>query len=477
MPSVTILPRQAHISWWMEEARADPALAASDETPPLAGSARADVVIVGGGYTAMWTAWFLTEREPALEVVLLEADELCGSGPSGRNGGFCNGMWEDLPALVRQLGEAEAVRLCEAAERSVGEIGEWLAAHDVDAWFSRPGHLAASTSAAQDGAWHELVEVGRRLGVGERFVELSAREVRARANLPVFRAGLLQPGNAVLQPARLALGLRRELLARGVRIHERSPVTRFTAGPPVRVETSEGTVTAEHGVLGLGAWTAQLASYRRAIVPRGTSIIITEPVPERLVALGWTGGEGLSDWRTALHYLRTTVDGRVAFGAAAATAGFGTGLGPRLRYDERSMVKLVDDFHRFFPGWHDVDLETGWGGPMDVTATHQPFFATLPGGTLHVGAGYTGGGVGPTHLGGKILSALALGVEDEITTLPLVHRAPGRFPTEPLRSVGAALTQGAIVRKDGAEDRGRRPGPLTSFLARLPRRMGYELGP
>ncbi len=169
--------------------------------------------------------------------------------------------------------------------------------------------------------------------------------------------------------------------------------------------------------------------------------------------------------------------GRVAFGAAAATAGFGTGLGPRLRYDERSIVKLVGDFHRFFPDWHDVRLEAAWGGPMDVTATHLPFFATLPGGTLHVGAGYTGGGVGPTHLGGKILSALALGRDDEFTALPLVQREPGRFPPEPLRSLGAAVTQGAIVRKDEAEDAGRRPGPVTGFLARLPRRMGYELGP
>ena len=118
MRTVTALPRQARVSWWMEEARADPALAASEETPPLAGSARADVVILGGGYTGLWTAWFLKEREPALEIVLLEADELCGSGPSGRNGGFCYGMWDDLPALVRQLGDGDALRMCEAAERS-----------------------------------------------------------------------------------------------------------------------------------------------------------------------------------------------------------------------------------------------------------------------------------------------------------------------------------------------------------------------
>jgi glycine/D-amino acid oxidase-like deaminating enzyme len=462
----------------MEEARADPALGASESCPPLAGSARADVVILGGGYTGMWTGWFLKERDPSLEVVLLEASERCGSGPSGRNGGFCYGMWEDLPALVRHLGDADALRMAVAADRSVGEIGEWLGAQDIDAWFTRAGHLSVATSQAQDGAWRELVNEARRLGLDPAlFVELDPDEVQALCASPVFRAGLLQRQNATLQPARLALGLRRELLERGVRIHERSPVVRFGAGPPVIVETAEGRVTAAQGVLGLGAWTSAVGTFRRAIVPRGTYIVITEPAPEKLAEIGWTGGEGLGDWRTALHYFRTTPDGRIAFGAAAATAGLGVGLGPRLRFDPASIAKLVEDFRRFFPSWADVHLEAAWGGPMDVTGLHQPFFGTMPGGALHYGAGFTGGGVGPCHLGGKILSGLALGIEDDDTTLPLVHREPLRFPPEPLRSVGAAVAQSAIVRKDEAEDEGRRPGAITSLIAGLPRRMGYELGP
>jgi glycine/D-amino acid oxidase-like deaminating enzyme len=133
----------------------------------------------------------------------------------------------------------------------------------------------------------------------------------------VFRAGLFHPDGVTLQPARLALGLRRELLARGVRIHERSPVARFAAGPPVRVETTAGaTVEASQGVLALGAWTSAVRRFHRAIVPRGTSIVLTRPAPERLDELGWTGGEGIGDCRTALRYLRTTPDGRIAFGAA-----------------------------------------------------------------------------------------------------------------------------------------------------------------
>jgi glycine/D-amino acid oxidase-like deaminating enzyme len=462
----------------MEEARADPALDASKPCPPLRGATTADVAVLGGGYTGLWTAWFLRERAPSLDIVVLEADERCGSGPSGRNGGFCYGMWEDLPALVRHLGDADALRMARAAERSVDELERWLAEHDVDAWFTRAGHLMVATSAAQDGAWQELLDEAARLEVAEgRFEELDAEGVRARCASPVFRGGVFQPAGATLQPARLVLGLRRELLQRGVRIFESSPATRFTAGPPVRVTTPGGEVVAERGVLGLGAWTASLPRFRRAIVPRGTYIVLTEPAPERLEEIGWTGSEGIGDLRTALHYLRTTPDGRIGFGAAAATAGVGTGLGPRLRYDERSIVKLIDDFRRFFPSWAGVGIEAAWGGPMDVTALHQPFFGTLPGGALHYGAGYTGGGVGPCHLGGRILAGLALGEDDAVTSLPLVHREPRRFPPEPFLSAGAAFAQGAIVRTDEAEDRGGRPDPLTRFVARLPRRLGYELGP
>ncbi len=459
----------------MEEARST---LAPEPCPPLAGAVSADVVILGGGYTGMWTAWFLTEREPTCDVVLLEADERCGSGPSGRNGGFCSGLWEDLEALVRFFGDADAVRVAEAAQRSVGEIEVFLAGHGVDAWFTRAGHLTIATSDAQAGAWSSLVDEAERLGVADgRFVPFDADAVAARCASPVFRDGLLQPDNAVLHPARLALGLRRALLDRGVRIFESTPVVRFAGGPPVRVETRAGSVRAGRGVLALGAWTASLPAFRRTIVPRGTYIVLTEPAPGRLEEIGWTGGEGLADWRTALRYFRTTPDGRIAFGAAAATAGAGVGLGSRLRYDEPSIVKVVDDFRRFFPSWRDVGIEAAWGGPMDVTGRHLPSFGTLAAGTLHFGVGYTGGGVGPCHLGGKILSALALDVEDEFTTLPLVQLELQRFPPEPLLSIGAAITQHAIVRKDEAEDRGGRADPLTSFVAKLPRKMGYELGP
>ncbi len=205
--------------------------------------------------------------------------------------------------------------------------------------------------------------------------------------------------------------------------------------------------------------------------------MLTEPIPDRLEGLGWTSAVGLYDFRTALHYVRTTEDGRIAFGAASSRTGYGTGLGPRLRYDEISVIRLMRSFARWFPSLDGVSFECAWGGPMDVSGLHLPFFGSFEPGNLHYGIGFTGGGVGPCRLAGKILSGLALGVEDQHTTLPLVGLEPKPFPPGPIRSVGGALAQAAIVRKDDAEDEGRRANPLVDQMARMPRRLGYHLGP
>lgn len=468
------LPRQADHSWWLEDALAsDP----GEPCPALHGEFQTDVLILGGGYTGMWTAWFLKQRDPGIDVAILEAD-ICGGGPSGRNGGFCNSWWEEADLLVKALGPEDALKTCLVSERSIDAIEAWCGDNDIDAQVTRGGHMGVATSPAQDGAWTELAEEVQRLGAAEgRLIELSAEEVNGRCTSPLFRSGVLTPRTTTLQPARLARGLRKALLAKGVKIFEGSAVRRFRGGPPVRVETAEGSVTAANAVMGLNVWASQLPQFHRSVLPRGSYIVITEPAPERLAEIGWTGGEGIYDFRTALHYLRTTPDGRLAFGAAAAPAGMGTGLGPRMRYDELSVARLVTDMHRMFPGFSDVRLEAAWGGPIDVTGRHLPFFGSLPPGNVHYAMGFTGGGVGPCHVAGQILSGLALGVEDEYTRLPITRLEPRRFPPEPFLSIGAAITQEAIVRKDEAEDVGARPGRLTDFVARLPRRLGYAIGP
>ena len=497
-----VRPSGKRRSWWLREAlAAEPAdLAAA--TPPLAGSTTADVVVIGGGYTGLWTAWRLTELAPDARIVVLEAD-ICGGGPSGRNGGFVTGWWDELPTLVERHGRDGALAIARAIDASVDEVGAWCGSHGVDAWYTKAGSLAISAAPAQDGVGQEAVDLCRELGAGEEFLALSSREVRARVASPVFRGGVFMPGAATVQPAALARGLRRVLLERGVTIHEgtavleldgerpgllgavgaagrRAPAGR--AGRPVRARTSSvqggGEVIARSAVVALNAWAAGWASFGRRLVTWSSYIVLTEPIPDRLKEIGWTGGEGVTDARFTLHYLRTTPDGRIALGGGGGRAGFGGRIGPPFTDDLVSAQRAAAGLRRLFPSLSEVRIEDAWGGPIDVTSEHLPMFASLPGRPIHFGHGYSGNGVAPSVLGGRILAALALERgDDPALALPLVGALPRAFPPEPLRYLGARLVREALVRTELAEERGERPSPVLRELSRLPRRLGYHLGP
>jgi glycine/D-amino acid oxidase-like deaminating enzyme len=301
--------------------------------------------------------------------------------------------------------------------------------------------------------------------------------VRRRCASPRFGTGLLIRDAATVQPARLARGLRRVLVEQGVRIHEKSPVTRFRAGRPAVAETPGGTVRAGEAVIGLGAWATWWRAFKPRLTVRGSYIVVTEPAPERLEELGWTGGESIYDQRSSLHYLRTTADGRIAFGLGGLQPDLARRIDHRYDYVERYARRVASDLVRMFPSFADVPIEAAWGGPINVSGLTMPFYGTLPPGNVHYGLGYTGNGVGPSHLGGKILAALALHAGDGFTRLAVVTHRPKRFPPEPIRSPAMLVVNAAIRRKDDLEDAGRRVGPITRFLAKLPRRLGYNLGP
>jgi glycine/D-amino acid oxidase-like deaminating enzyme len=236
-------------------------------------------------------------------------------------------------------------------------------------------------------------------------------------------------------------------------------------------------VTAGRGVIALNAWAAAWPAFSRRLAVRGTYMIVTAPAEKQLEKIGWTSGVAVWNMRSAVNYLRTTVDGRIAFGTGGMQPGWGRRIGSRFRYDPGYVAVVAGQFRRMFPTFADVPLEAAWGGPIDVSSTHLPFFGTLPGQAAHFGLGYTGNGVGPSHLGGRILARLALGMQDETTRLPIVDMDPKPFPREPWKSIGARVVNRAILRKDAAEDAGASADPITSFVAGLPRRLGYRLGP
>jgi glycine/D-amino acid oxidase-like deaminating enzyme len=473
MPTIEIPPDQGR-SWWLREALALPAFA-GEECPPLDGDTTADVVILGGGFTGMWTAWFLKELDPGVDVVLLDQD-ICGGGPSGRNGGFVDSFWGDLTTLCERFGDEAALRLCRAGEDSVEAIGAFCETQGFDAWFRADGELAAASSTSQVGEWADDVITADRLGLDHLQV-LTPDEVRARIDSPVLRGGVFSKYGAGVQPARLARGLRNAILGKGVRIHESTPVGRFGAGSPALAETPGGTVKAGAAVLAMNAWAQHWKRFKRAITVRGSYIVLTAPAPEKLESINWTDGVGLSDYRSALHYVRTTPDGRIAFGIGGMQPDLARHIDPRFAYDADSIEVAIGDLHRMFPTFADVPVEAAWGGPIDVSADHLPFFGTLEQGNVHYGLGFTGNGVGPAHLGGRILAHRTLAKYDDVLALPLVDLEPRRFPPEPIRSVGAAVANRAIHRRDETLDDEHEPNPFVDFVARLPRRLGYNLGP
>ena len=499
-----VRPRGDRRSWWLREAlaaeaAATPHLAAA--APPLRGSTTADVVILGGGYTGLWAAYRLTEIAPGARVVLLESD-ICGGGPSGRNGGFASGWWDELPTLIDRHGEAGAVSIAQAMDDAVDRIGSWSAEHGVDAWYRKAGSISASAAPAQDDGWVDAVEACRAAGVPGAYVALTPEELRSRVASPVLRAGAFMPGAATVQPATLARGLRRVVLERGVRIHEGTTVTELDgeragwlgavgagarqaaqgrAGRPVRVRTTsaagDGQVTAGAAVVALNAWAAAWPSFGRRLVTWSSYIILTEPIPDRLAEIGWTGGEGLADGRFTLHYLRTTPDGRIAIGGGGGRAGFGGRIGPAFTDDDQSTARAAAGLRRLFPTLSDVRIEDAWGGPIDITADHLPAFASVPGRPIHFGHGYSGNGVAPSVVGGRILAALAVEADDDAArALPLVGLLPRAFPPEPLRYAGARIVREAIVRRERLEEAERPVSRVLREVTRLPKRLGYHLG-
>jgi glycine/D-amino acid oxidase-like deaminating enzyme len=461
-------------SYWLREA-----LALEDDPtplPPPSEPAEHDVVIIGGGYTGLWTAYFLTETDPGIRVAIVEQD-ICGGGPSGRNGGFLHGWWDQLPALVELFGPDRALELAHAADAAVEGTRTFCERHSVDAWFRHSGYLRVSASVGQDGDGDDAVDTCRGLGVPDELVPLSPAEVQARCASPAFRRGVFMRNAATVQPARLARGLRRVLLERGVVIHEGTRATDIAVDRDVRVRAEGVDLRAPQAVLAVNAWAGGWPRHRSSLVAWGSYMVLTAPAPELLERIGWTGGEAIADSRFTVHYFRTTPDGRVAFGAGVGAAGFGGRIGPSFERDGRAVERATAGLRRLLPDLAEVELTDAWGGPIDVSSDRLPIVGATHGGRVHHAYGYSGNGVGPAHLAGRILAARIAGRDDPVAALPLGARRSRRFPPEPIRYVGARVVREALIRRDELEDQGRRAGPIVRLLVRLPRVLGYRLGP
>lgn len=455
--------------YWLEEA--EPV----EPRPVLGGDVAADVLVVGGGYTGLWTAWYVKQLEPQARVVLCEAG-VAGEGPSGRNGGFCNGMWFGLSAMRERFGDPAAKAIAIAAQGAVDAIAAFCDEQGVDAWVCQAGYMQASTAEAWDGAWDTTVAACNELGFADACRPLTPDEVRERCSSPVFRGGAFYPGAATVQPARLARGLRERVIEAGVEVYERTAVGSVKSRPGGLVAHAPGgTVNAKAAVMATGGALVGLPRLRRRLTLTSSHMVITEPVPELLAQVGWTGGECITDSRAMLHYFRTTPDGRIAFGWGGGRVARADRMTGRAEIDPKVIAAVERHLVRFFPGLEGRRIEWAWGGPIDVSPSHLPVVDELEPG-IHCAFGFTGHGVGPSNMVGRSLASLALERRDDASRLGYIAPDALKVPPEPFRYVGGTIIREAILRKEQAFERGETPGALTRLVAGIPERIGIHIG-
>lgn len=437
---------------------------AAPSGPPLSGAERADVVIVGAGFTGLWTALHLTERDPDLDVVVLEGQRV-GHGGSGRNGGFVDAsLTHGLENGIAHLPDENATLVRLGRENLAGLVA-FVRDHGIDCDLHQPGFVEVAVEPWQLEGLAESAALQRAHG-GDVTL-LDAAGVRGLLDSPTYLGGLVRHDGVLVDPGALVRGLARVARARGVRLHEGTPVTRLsTEGADVVAETPGGRVRAPRAVLATNAWSHRLVGRTaRRFVPVHDYVLVTAPLTaEQRARIGWAQRQGISDTGNRFHYYRLTRDDRILWGGYDAIYGFGSDVGPRRDHRPATYALLERNFRATFPQLDDVPFTHRWGGPIATTTDFMVTFGSLLGGRATYALGYTGLGVGTSRFAAQVL---ADGIQDPgspLLRLGLVTRRPFPFPPEPLRWAAVGMTRRALIR---ADRRGGRRGPWLRLLDRF----------
>jgi glycine/D-amino acid oxidase-like deaminating enzyme len=441
-----------------------------DALEPLAGRVTADLAVVGGGYSGLWTALMAKERDPSREVVLLEASRI-GWAASGRNGGFCeaslthgydNGMsrWPDEMETLERLGH-----------ENLDEIEATLHKYGIECDFRRTGQLAVATA-----PW-QAEDLASAVADAEEpdpdLVFLDAAEVQREVKSPTYHAGLWDKrGCAMVDPARLAWGLRDACLSLGVKIYEKSPVSGLSRSGTLMELTSDGggVVTARKVVLATNVFPSLLRRVRPFIVPVYDYALMTEPLTStQMESIGWSNRQGIGDSANHFHYYRLSADNRILWGGYDAIYHFGGRIKPSQDQRPATFDKLAGHFFETFPQLEGLKFSHKWGGVIDTCSRFCAFFGTAHDGDVAYAAGFTGLGVGATRFGANVMLDLLTGEPTERTELEMVRTKPVPFPPEPAKWFGITVTSAALSRAD------RNGGKRNLWLRTLDRfGMGFD---
>lgn len=431
-------------SYWLD----DPARPTA--RPPLTRDTTADLLVVGGGYTGLWTALQAKEAEPDRDVVVVEAERVAWAA-SGRNGGFCEASLTHGAANGRQRFPDELDTLARLGADNLAGLRAALERYDIRCDLEPTGELSVATEAHQVAWLREEAEAG-----GGTF--LDAAEVRREVDSPTYHAGLWdRDGTVLVNPARLAWGLAAAAESLGVRIYEGTRAAGLeSAGRSGRVVVGacDAVVTARQVALATNAFPSPLRRVRPLTIPVYDYAVVTEPLSDaQLASIGWANRQGIGDSANQFHYYRLTADNRILFGGYDAVYYFGGRV--KTAYDVRraTFERLTDHLDATFPQLDGARLTHAWGGAVDLCGRFCAFFGTAHRGRVAYAAGFTGLGVGATRFAGQVMLDLLSGKESERTATAMVRSKPPPFPPEPLAWLGVQATRASIRSADRHQGR------------------------
>ncbi len=439
--STTSIPTGSGPMWFDDPKRPDPRRA-------LEGPTRVDTLVIGGGYTGLWTAIRLAEEKPNAKILLVEADRI-GGAASGRNGGFVSssithGLANGLRHWPKEIGDLERL-----GRENLDGMARDLEEHEIDCSFERVGKIAVAVHPHQVEELRAGVETAARYGKTTHF--LGREEVRERVDSPTYLAGVFDPtGNALVSPARLAWGLADAAERAGVTIVEGTAVRSISdRGALVEAVTDAGTIRAGSVVLATNAFPSLLKRLSLYTVPVYDYALGTAPLSaQQLDAIGWHGREGLTDAGNEFHYYRLTDDNRILWGGYDAVYHYGSRIAPELDERPETFALLAEQFFETFPQLEGLGIDYAWGGVIDTCTRFSPFFGTAFGGKVAYAMGFTGLGVGSTRFAAQIVADLLAGRDTELTRLKMVRSKPIPWPPEPLRAFGIEVTKRSLSASD-----------------------------
>ena len=429
---------------------------------PLESDLKVDVAIIGGGYTGLWTAIELKNRDPELDIAIIEKD-ICGGGASAANAGFALPMWLQLPLLEKMSNTSKAIHIGRASIDAINDIKKISIENGIDTQISHANTIWGATCEKQSGHWDKMLSLMEAFQV-HSYQLLDQQKIQEMTGSDALIAGVMDTASVMLHPGNLVRGLRRVALNKGVRIYEKTSMTKLGRTIPPTVQTPGGIITSRKVVLAMYGWSLSIPELRHSSMVMFTDAAMTVPIPEKLCEIGFDNAPGFTDSRTFIEAIRPTADGRVMLTKSGGWLPFGDRLDASPKHAYRSEDQLRNILAAYHPSLKDVEIEGTWCGPIDRTIDGLPTFGRLPTcPNIVFGYGYSGAGIVPSRVGSHILASLVQDLKDEWTSCPLVRPLNRDFPNEPFRWIGGHMVKRAIERKDSFDHQGRTVGPITKF--------------